>query len=112
MTQFFDGLETRSEAARAAALSVQLPAAVARAQLSVAYHDLLHDVHAHGVADLEVLSHLPVTRKSELIRLQALAPPLGGFNVTPMRGQYLKRPAISVQTVSRGCADSVADQPT
>lgn len=85
MTQFFDGLETRSEAARAAALSVQLPAAVARAQLSVAYHDLLHDVHAHGVADLEVLSHLPVTRKSELIRLQALAPPLGGFNVTPMR---------------------------
>jgi phenylacetate-CoA ligase len=37
------------------------------------------------VTDIEVLAHLPVTRKSELIRLQAEAPPLGGFNATPMR---------------------------
>ncbi|MGG5818013.1 phenylacetate--CoA ligase family protein [Falsiroseomonas sp. HW251] len=81
----YDGLETRTASARTAALAVQLPAAIARAQLSVAYHDLLHDVHAQGVVDLEVLSHLPVTRKSDLIRLQAEAPPLGGFNVTPFR---------------------------
>jgi phenylacetate-CoA ligase len=85
VTDHFDGQETRSASARAAALAVQLPAAIARAQLSAAYHDLLHDVHPEGVVDLEVLSHLPVTRKSELIRLQAEAPPLGGFNVTPLR---------------------------
>ncbi len=84
-TDHFDGLETRSASARAAALTVQLPHAISRAQRAPAYHDLLHDVDPAGVVDLEVLSHLPVTRKSELIRLQAAAPPLGGFNVTPLR---------------------------
>jgi phenylacetate-CoA ligase len=81
----YDGLETRAPSARAAALSVMLPRAIARAQQSAAYHDLLHDVDANGVVDAEVLSHLPVTRKSELIRLQAEAPPLGGFNATAPR---------------------------
>jgi phenylacetate-CoA ligase len=85
MTHHYDGLETRSSDARAAALTVQLPAAILRAQRSAAYHDLLHDVDARGVVDREVLSHLPVTRKSALIALQAAAPPLGGFNVTPFR---------------------------
>jgi phenylacetate-CoA ligase len=85
VSHHYDGLETRSAGARAAALSVLLPAAIARAQRAPAYHDLLHDVDAAGVVDLEVLSHLPVTRKSELIRLQAETPPLGGFNATPLR---------------------------
>ena len=85
MTRHYDGLETRSAGARAAALSVQLPAAILRAQRSAAYHELLHDVDARGVVDREVLSHLPVTRKSALIALQAAAPPLGGFNVTAFR---------------------------
>jgi hypothetical protein len=57
----YDGLETRAPSARAAALSVMLPRAIARAQQSAAYHDLLHDVDPNGVVDAEVLSHLPVT---------------------------------------------------
>ena len=85
MSHHHDGLETRSPEARAAALSVALPHAVARAQRAPAYAELLHDVDAAGVVDLEVLAHLPVTRKSALIALQAEAPPLGGFNATPLR---------------------------
>jgi phenylacetate-CoA ligase len=85
MTDHFDGLETRSAASRAAALTVQLPLAIARAQHAPAYHELLHDVDAAGVVDREVLAHLPVTRKSEMLRLQAEAPPLGGFIATPLR---------------------------
>jgi phenylacetate-CoA ligase len=83
--RYLDGLETRSASARTAALTVALPHAIARAQRAPAYHDLLHEVDAQGVVDMEVLSHLPVTRKSELLRLQADAPPLGGFNTTPLR---------------------------
>lgn len=85
MTNHFDGMETRTPEARAAALGVQLPATILRAQRAPAYHDLLHDIDARGVVDREVLSHLPVTRKSQLIALQAAVPPLGGFNVTPLR---------------------------
>jgi phenylacetate-CoA ligase len=40
-----------------------------------------HDPAA--VTSAAALAALPVTRKSELIRLQAEAPPLGGFNATP-----------------------------
>ncbi len=81
----FDGQEARSAESRAAALAVQLPAAIARAQRGAAYHDLLHDVDARGVICREVLAHLPVTRKTALIALQAETPPLGGFHATPLR---------------------------
>jgi phenylacetate-CoA ligase len=81
---FFDELETRPAEMRAAALSRVLPRAVARAKQAPAYAELLHDVDAAGVVDREVLSHLPVTRKSELIARQAEHPPLGGFNAVPL----------------------------
>jgi len=84
VTDHFDGLETRTASARAAALAVQLPAVIARAQLAPAYRELLHDVHAEGVVDPEVLAQLPVTRKSALIAMQAAAPPLGGLQVTKL----------------------------
>ena len=83
MTQYFDGLETRSAEARAADLARALPRAVASAKRAPAYAALLADADAAGVVDAKVLSQLPVTRKSDLIRLQAEAPPLGGFSATP-----------------------------
>jgi len=38
-----------------------------------------------AIIDREALARLPVTRKSDLIRLRAEAPPLGGFNAMPLR---------------------------
>ncbi|WP_372623664.1 phenylacetate--CoA ligase family protein [Falsiroseomonas sp.] len=85
MSGFFDAQEIQSAEERADGIALRLPKAVLRAKQAPAYAELLDEVDAVGVTDLEVLAHLPVTRKSELIRLQAEAPPLGGFNATPMR---------------------------
>jgi phenylacetate-CoA ligase len=83
VSQYFDAQETQSADERAAGIALRLPKAVLRAKQAPAYAELLLDVDAVGVIDAEVLSYLPVTRKSELIRLQAEAPPLGGLNATP-----------------------------
>jgi phenylacetate-CoA ligase len=85
VSDFFDRQEVQSAEERADGIALRLPKAVLRAKQAPAYAELLHEVDAVGVTDIEVLAHLPVTRKSELIRLQAEAPPLGGFNATPMR---------------------------
>ena len=103
MTDHFDTRETRSTEARKAAVAEALPRAVARARQAPAYAALLAEVDAGGVVDAEVLAHLPVTRKSELIRLQADAPPLGGFNVTPL--QDLARVFASPGPIHEGQAD-------
>jgi phenylacetate-CoA ligase len=78
----FDALETRTEDARAAGLARDLPQAIARAMRAPAYAALLAGVDAAAVTDRAALARLPVTRKSDLIRLQAETPPLGGFNST------------------------------
>lgn len=75
MSEHYDSLETRSADERAASVARALPLAIARARRAPAYAAL--DPTAP-------LAALPVTRKSELIRLQAEAPPLGGFNATPV----------------------------
>jgi phenylacetate-CoA ligase len=79
----YDASETRSADERAADLARVLPQAIARAQRAPAYAALFAGVDAAAVTDAAALAALPVTRKSELIRLQAEAPPLGGFNATP-----------------------------
>ncbi len=80
----YDRLEIRKAEDRAADIARKLPAAITRAQRAPAYAALLHDVHADSITDVDLLAQLPVTRKSELIRLQAETPPLGGFNGTPV----------------------------
>lgn len=79
MSAFFDALETRSAEARAAEVARKLPMAVARAMQAPAYAASLAAVDPARVTDRTALARLPVTRKSELIRLQAEAPPLGGL---------------------------------
>jgi phenylacetate-CoA ligase len=83
VSAFFDALETRSAEARAAELARKLPLAVGRAKRAPAYATLLAGADPAAVVDRAALATLPVTRKSELIRLQAGAPPLGGLYVTP-----------------------------
>lgn len=84
MSAFFDALETRAAEARGADLARTLPLAVARAMQAPAYATLLAGVEAAAVTDRAALARLPVTRKSELIRLQAEAPPFGGLYGTPL----------------------------
>ena len=80
MTKYFDSLETRSDDERIADLSKELPSQIKNAkENSKAFQKILNDVDYRDVGSLEDLTRLPVLRKSELVKLQAEDPPLGGL---------------------------------
>jgi phenylacetate-CoA ligase len=79
MTDFFDVLETRSPAAREAALMAALPAQVAHAKRSSAvFAAVLKDLNPSAVNSRAALARLPVTRKHELLERQQNARASGG----------------------------------
>ena len=80
MTKYFDSLETRSDDERVADLSKELPSQIQNAkENSEAFSKILRDVDHQEITSIDKLRTLPVLRKSELIRLQAENPPLGGL---------------------------------
>ena len=76
-TPYFDDLETRSADARAADQLAAVNAQIAR--VSAASTNCLPD--AGSLQDLADLRHLPVLRKSELVKWQAETSPFGGIPV-------------------------------
>jgi len=85
MQQHYDALETRTPAAREAALMAALPGHIAHARKNApGFARILADVDPAGVRSRAALAKLPVTRKSDLGELQKALPPLGGLNATPM----------------------------
>ncbi len=83
---FFDALETRSAADRAADLSKELPAQIMRAKALAGYATSLANVDPSRITDAASLAALPVLRKSELGRAQAANKPFGGFVAPPEGG--------------------------
>ena len=80
MTNYFDNLETRSGDERATDLSKQLWAQIENAKKnSKAFKQILKEVDPADIKSIEDLTRLPVLRKSELVKLQAEDPPLGGL---------------------------------
>jgi phenylacetate-CoA ligase len=81
----FDKLETRSAKAREAALMAALPKLVAHAKRRApGFARILAGVEPKKVRSRDALARLPVTRKSDLGKLQKESPPLGGLNATPV----------------------------
>lgn len=81
----YDKLETRPAAEREAALLAALPAQIAHAKNNApGFGRILRDFDPAAVTSREALARLPVTRKSELVELQKMDPPLGGLNATPI----------------------------
>src|SRR3546814_531474 len=79
MSDFFDSLETRSPDEREAALMASLPGQIAHAQKhSAALKSVLAGVNADQIDSRAALAHLPVTRKSELLKLQQASRATGG----------------------------------
>lgn len=77
---YFDERETREPAAREAALMAALSRQVAHAKADApAFARILEGVDPAAVSDRSALAALPVTRKSDLMILQAAAPPFGGL---------------------------------
>ncbi len=86
MSRFFDDLETRSDQDRQQALSVALPAQIARAKALAGYQESLADVDPTKITSVAALADLPVLRKSDLGAAQKSAPPFGGLTVKPAAG--------------------------
>lgn len=79
----FDDLEIRSASARAADIAIALPQQIARAQALSGYAGTLDRVEPANVTNAEDLAKLPVLRKSEIGKQQALSAPFGGFTTRP-----------------------------
>jgi hypothetical protein len=83
--KYFDKLETRAPRARENALMAALPGLILHAKKRApGFAKILKDVSPVKVKSREALSKLPVTRKSDLGRLQKERPPLGGLNAAPL----------------------------
>ncbi|MCY7318779.1 MAG: phenylacetate--CoA ligase family protein, partial [Ramlibacter sp.] len=84
MNEFYDALETRDPALRESELLQALPQQIAHAQkASTAMSAILSGVDSAQVTSRAALARLPVTRKHELLDLQASsreADPFGGFS--------------------------------
>jgi phenylacetate-CoA ligase len=83
-SDFFDVLEVRDPAAREEALMGALAAHVAQAKASAPYYArLLADVDPDAICTRAALASLPLTRKSDLVAIQAEHPPFGGLTTIP-----------------------------
>ena len=83
MTEYYDELETRDPAQRESQHLAALPKQIALAKSTEGYKKLFSNVDPQAITSRTALAQLPVTRKSELIELQASNPPFGGLNATP-----------------------------
>ena len=80
MSEFFDNLETRSDSQRSNDIGEQLPVQIKNAkENSSAFSEIFKNINPGDIKSIEDLPKLPVLRKSELVKLQAERPPLGGL---------------------------------
>ena len=83
--EYFAKLEIRPAAKREAALMAALPGLIAHARKRApGWLKILSSVNPARIKSRNALAALPVTRKSDLNRLQKDMPPLGGLNATPV----------------------------
>ena len=82
---FYDNLETRDPDQRERELLSALPGQIRHAKANAPYFsNLFSDINPEGITSREALKHIPVTRKSDLIKQQNKAKPLGGLNAVPL----------------------------
>lgn len=80
--RYHDALETRAPQERDASLLASLRETVASAQAGAAHwREALGAVEPGSLTSFEDLARLPVTRKSDLVGLQASSPPFGGLSI-------------------------------
>ncbi|TMH40900.1 MAG: phenylacetate--CoA ligase [Betaproteobacteria bacterium] len=83
MPQYYDSLEARDPEERERLLMAALPGQIAHAKRKApGWARILADVDPAGVTSRATLAKLPVTRKSDLAKLQRAERPFGGLNAT------------------------------
>ncbi len=81
MKQFFYEKECQNPQSREQSLLERLPAFITYAKQECQhYNQILQHIDADKITDRELLAQLPITRKSDLIHLQAKNTPFGGLN--------------------------------
>lgn len=81
MKQYFYDIESQNPQLREQSLLKRLPAFINYAkQACQHYSQILQDIDADTITSRELLAQLPITRKSDLTRLQTDNAPLGGLN--------------------------------
>jgi phenylacetate-coenzyme A ligase PaaK-like adenylate-forming protein len=87
VSPLYDALEARDPREREADLLSRLPLQIAHARANAPfYRKAFANVDPRTITSRFALAALPVTRKSDLIALQAAARPFGGLNATPPSG--------------------------
>jgi len=82
---YFDDKETQAPDAREGRLLASLPGLIAHARdKSSGFGAILQNIASVAVTNRQELAKLPVTRKSDLIAMQAEKPPFAGLNATPI----------------------------
>ena len=82
---FYDKLEIRDPEQREAEQFAELRGLIALAKDKAPYWQrVLAEVEAGDIDSRDALSSLPVTRKSDLMEVQAAAPPFGGMTIVPV----------------------------
>ena len=80
MSDYYDGLETRSQDERATAQLVALRAQLVHTRNNTrAYAAAFAEIDVEAINDFESFTRIPLTRKSELITLQRELRPFGGY---------------------------------
>lgn len=79
MASYYDDLEARDAAARAAAIAEALPRQLAAASVLEGYAGRFDGIDLSAIRSAADLAQLPVLRKADLVAAQAERPPLGGF---------------------------------
>src|SRR5438105_7351398 len=93
MEEHFDALETRDPESRERDLMARLPQQIARALASApAFARILQGVEPAAICSRDALATLPVVRKSDLLELQKLSRPFGGFSAVGW-GAHARRAA-------------------
>ncbi|MCY3671836.1 MAG: phenylacetate--CoA ligase family protein, partial [Alphaproteobacteria bacterium] len=82
---FYDKLEIRDPEQREAEQFAELRSLIALAKDKAPYWQRsLASIEAGDVVSRDALSSLPVTRKSDLMEVQAADPPFGGMTIVPV----------------------------
>ena len=102
--EYFDDLEARAPEAREAALMAALPGQLVHAKSATpGFARILEDVDPEAVQDRTALARLPVTRKSDLVRLQGEHPPFDGLVAGAATRLYASPgPIYELETARRG----------
>ena len=100
---YYDSLETRSARRRSSDLIKAIAGQLVHAKAHTpAWARTLGNFDCDHFSSLEQLEKYPVTRKSELIRLQKLHPPFGG--VTPLDSNQIRYIHVSPGPIYEACS--------